>query len=118
MQRTEPEFKQAQAFEVGVAYPTPQKLGAARFPLSPRAIFMIILSWSDRSSRDDFHSGFDDPPTMYWASNHIVWGDEAKPSVFVTLADGFADVQFLELGTRNQLAVLIKQDLTHRTVQV
>jgi hypothetical protein len=29
MQRTEPEFEQAQAFEVGVAYPTPQKLGAA-----------------------------------------------------------------------------------------
>jgi hypothetical protein len=65
MQRTEPEFEQAQAFEVGVAYPTPK--------------------------------------------------NSAPPDLHYPLANS---VSFLELGTRNQLAVLIKQDLIHRTVQV
>jgi hypothetical protein len=42
MQRTEPEFEQAQAFEVGVAYPTPQ----TRSPLDlhyPLANFLWLM---------------------------------------------------------------------------
>jgi hypothetical protein len=44
---------------------------------------MIILSWSDRSGHDDFHSGFDSPDDDVLPGKHIVWGDEAKPLVLI-----------------------------------
>ena len=70
----------------GIGDPHPQKLVAARLPLPPRPIFMIILPWSDRAFPIAFRSGLGSPDDVSFPpSDHIVWGDEAKPPVLTYL---------------------------------